>query len=204
MFDEIKPAVFHLCGEAPADLNKASALINSLINQEHMNITIHEPGIAHFTNEDLEMLSKMEKELKVSVITEKKGQDSVITLKGLTGFVQTAESRIRDIIRKVERNEHRKSLANLTSSIVEWQYLSGHNFKAFDILTNCDLEEAFNHQTTSVQIKIDSAVYDADIFHKVATKGGKRVELKRVELKGEKHKCRLNIAVMNRPESQQN
>uniref|UniRef100_A0A8C1QZM9 Poly [ADP-ribose] polymerase n=1 Tax=Cyprinus carpio TaxID=7962 RepID=A0A8C1QZM9_CYPCA len=69
--------------------------------------------------------------------------------------------------------------------LIEWQYLSGHNFKAFDILTNCDLEEAFNHQTTSVQIKIDSAVYDADIFHKVATKGGKRVELKRVELKAQ-------------------
>ncbi|XP_052422902.1 protein mono-ADP-ribosyltransferase PARP14-like [Carassius gibelio] len=166
-----------------SDLNKASALINSLINQEHMNITIHDPAIAYFTNEDLNILSKMEKELKVSVITEKKGQDSVITLKGLTGFVQTAESRIRDIIRKVERNEHHKRLATLTSSIVEWQYLSGHDFKGFDIFTNCDLEEAFNQQTTSVQIKIDSKVYNADIFHKVATKGKKRVELKRVELK---------------------
>ncbi|XP_026129270.1 poly [ADP-ribose] polymerase 14-like [Carassius auratus] len=183
LFDEIKPVVFQLCGATPADLNKASALINSLINQEHMNITIHDPAIAYFTNEDLNILSKMEKELKVSVITEKKGQDSVITLKGLTGFVQTAESRIRDIIRKVERNEHHKRLATLTSSIVEWQYLSGHDFKGFDIFTNCDLEEAFNQQTTSVQIKIDSKVYNADIFHKVATKGKKRVELKRVELK---------------------
>ncbi|XP_050977650.1 protein mono-ADP-ribosyltransferase PARP14-like [Labeo rohita] len=175
--------MFQLCGETPADLSKASALINSLINQEHINITIHDPAIAHFTKEDLEMMSKMEKELKVSVITGKKGQDSVITLKGLTGFVQTAESRIRDIIRKVERNEHRKILAALTSSIVEWQYKSGHNFKAFDIFTNCDLEEAFKLQTTSVQIRIDSEMYNADIVRKIATKGRKRTELKRVELK---------------------
>ncbi|RXN11598.1 poly [ADP-ribose] polymerase 14-like protein [Labeo rohita] len=183
LFDEIEPVMFQLCGETPADLSKASALINSLINQEHINITIHDPAIAHFTKEDLEMMSKMEKELKVSVITGKKGQDSVITLKGLTGFVQTAESRIRDIIRKVERNEHRKILAALTSSIVEWQYKSGHNFKAFDIFTNCDLEEAFKLQTTSVQIRIDSEMYNADIVRKIATKGRKRTELKRVELK---------------------
>ncbi|KAK2871255.1 hypothetical protein Q8A67_023782 [Cirrhinus molitorella] len=181
LFDQIEPVVFQLCGETPADLSKASALINSLINQEHMNITIHDPAIAHFTKEDLEMLSKMEKELKVSVLT--KTNDQVITLKGLTGFVQTAESRIRDIIRKAERNEHRKSLGNLTSRIVQWQYKSGHSFIAFDVFTNYDLEEAFKLQTTSVQIKIESEMYDADIVRKIATKGRKRIELKRVELK---------------------
>ncbi|RXN11599.1 poly [ADP-ribose] polymerase 14-like isoform X1 [Labeo rohita] len=185
LFEEIEPVMFQLCGETLEDLSKASALINSLINKENMHITICDPAIAHFSKEELEMLSKMEKELKVSVIPEKKGQDSVITLKGLTGFVQNAESRIRDIIRKVERNENRKRLANLTSSIVEWQYQSGHNFKAFDIFTNFDLEEAFKLQTTSVLIKIDSEVYDADIVRKVATKGRKQTELKRVELKAQ-------------------
>ncbi len=40
------------------------------------------------------MLKNIEKELKVNVILEKKDQDS-ITLKGLTGFVYTAESRIQ-------------------------------------------------------------------------------------------------------------
>uniref|UniRef100_A0A673LH39 Poly [ADP-ribose] polymerase n=1 Tax=Sinocyclocheilus rhinocerous TaxID=307959 RepID=A0A673LH39_9TELE len=97
----------------------------------------------------------MEKELKVSVIIEKKGKYSVNTLKGLTGFVYTVESRILDIIRKVERIENRKREAIKTSSIAEWKYQSGRNLKAFDAFTNCDLEESFNHQTT-VQIKSNS------------------------------------------------
>uniref|UniRef100_A0A8C2BVR9 Poly [ADP-ribose] polymerase n=1 Tax=Cyprinus carpio TaxID=7962 RepID=A0A8C2BVR9_CYPCA len=135
----------------------------------------------------------MEKELKVNVIIEKKEQDSFITLKGLTAFVYTAESRIRDIIRKVERTENRKRVAILTSSTVEWQYRSGRKFKPFDPFTNCDLEEAFNLQTTSVQIKINSEVYNADIVYKKATRGGKQIELKRVQLKGEKHKSSLPL-----------
>ncbi|XP_058644842.1 protein mono-ADP-ribosyltransferase PARP14-like [Onychostoma macrolepis] len=145
-----------------------------------MNNTICDPAIAHFTEKELKMLRKIEKEL--NVIIEKKDQDS-ITLKGLTGFVYTAESRIRDIICKVERIENRKRVAILTSSTVEWQYRRGRKFKAFDPFTNCDLEEAFNLQTTSVQIKINSEVYNADIVYKVATRGRKQIELKRVQLK---------------------
>uniref|UniRef100_A0A672TDR8 Poly [ADP-ribose] polymerase n=1 Tax=Sinocyclocheilus grahami TaxID=75366 RepID=A0A672TDR8_SINGR len=76
-------------------------------------------------------------------------------------------------------------------STVEWQYQSGRKFKPFDPFTNCDLEEAFISQTTSVQIKINSEVYNADIVYKVATRGGKRIELKRVQLKAEKYKSSL-------------
>uniref|UniRef100_A0A673KLI6 Poly [ADP-ribose] polymerase n=1 Tax=Sinocyclocheilus rhinocerous TaxID=307959 RepID=A0A673KLI6_9TELE len=76
-------------------------------------------------------------------------------------------------------------------STVEWQYQSGRKFKPFDPFTNCDLEEAFNSQTTSVQIKINSEVYNVDIVCKVATRGGKRIKLKRVQLKGEKYKSSL-------------
>ncbi|XP_048024160.1 protein mono-ADP-ribosyltransferase PARP14-like, partial [Megalobrama amblycephala] len=182
--EEIEPVVFQLCGETPDDLSKASAMIESLIKQEHLEITIRDPAIAQFSKEESEMLSTMERELKVSVITDKKSQD-VITLKGLTGFVHTAESRIRDMIRKVERNENQTLLASLMSSIVEWQYQSGHNFKAFDVFTNCVLEEALNHQKMSVKIKINSIEYDVDILKKVATKGKKRIELKRVDLKAQ-------------------
>lgn len=172
MFKEIEPAVFQLCSETTECLSKASAIINGLINKERINNTICDPAIAQFTKKELKMLKKIEKELKVNVIIEKK--DS-ITLKGLTGFVYTAESRIQDIICKVERIETRKRVAILTSSTVEWQYRRGRKFKAFDPFTNCDLEEAFNLQTTSVQIKINSEVYNADIVYKVATRGRKRI-----------------------------
>ncbi|XP_050977095.1 protein mono-ADP-ribosyltransferase PARP14-like isoform X2 [Labeo rohita] len=65
LFEEIEPVMFQLCGETLEDLSKASALINSLINKENMHITICDPAIAHFSKEELEMLSKMEKELKI-------------------------------------------------------------------------------------------------------------------------------------------
>ncbi|KAL1266730.1 hypothetical protein QQF64_002405 [Cirrhinus molitorella] len=181
LFKEIDPAVFQLCSETPECLNKASAIINSLITKEKINNTISDPAIAHFTKNELKMLSKMEKELKVSVIIERK--DSVIKLKGPTGFVYAAESRIQDIILKVETIENRKRKAMLASSIAEWQYQSGRNFKAFDAFTNCDLEEAFKQETTSMQIKIHGKAYHADIVQKVATKGTKKIKLKRVHLK---------------------
>ncbi|XP_026128816.1 poly [ADP-ribose] polymerase 15-like [Carassius auratus] len=78
-------------------------------------------AIARFSKKELKMLKKMKKELKVNVIIEKKEQDSFITVKGLTSFVYTAESRIPDIIRKVEKIENRKRVAILNSSTVEWQ-----------------------------------------------------------------------------------
>ncbi|XP_059395063.1 protein mono-ADP-ribosyltransferase PARP14-like [Carassius carassius] len=183
VFKEIQPGVFQLCSETTECLSKASPIINGMINKKQMNKTIRDPAIAHFTKKELKMLKKMKKELKVNVIIEKKEKDPFITVKGLTSFVYTAESRIRDIIRKVEKIENRKRVAILTSSTVEWQYRSGRKFKPFDPYTNCDLEEAFNLQKTSVQIKINSEVYNVDIVCKKATRGGKQVELKRVQLK---------------------
>ncbi|KAL0182435.1 hypothetical protein M9458_021810, partial [Cirrhinus mrigala] len=105
---DVEPAVFQLCGETPEDLSEAKDMINSLILREHVIIPIHDPAIAHFTREDGEMLNTMQRELTVSIQLQKKGQDSVITLEGLIKDVHTADSRIRDMIRKVERNENRR------------------------------------------------------------------------------------------------
>lgn len=81
--EEIEPVVFQLCGETAQDLNKAHDIINLLITKEQMNITICDSAICHCTDEDVEMLSAIETELKVSVRLEKKHH--VITLKGLAG-----------------------------------------------------------------------------------------------------------------------
>ncbi|RXN29686.1 poly [ADP-ribose] polymerase 14-like protein [Labeo rohita] len=55
------------------------------------------------STEDGEKLNAIQRKLTVSVRLEKKGQDSVITLEGLTRGVQIAESHIRDIIKKAYR-----------------------------------------------------------------------------------------------------
>ncbi|KAF4108229.1 protein mono-ADP-ribosyltransferase PARP14-like [Onychostoma macrolepis] len=179
----IEPAVFQLCGETPEDLSEAKNIINSMILQEHMTVPIRDAAITHFTKEDGEMLNTMQRELTVSVRLEKKGQDSVITLEGLTRDVHTAESRIRDMIRKVERNENRRREAFFIRSLVKWQYQeNGWGIKSFDILTNYDLEQAFQNRQTSVKIKINNVEYEANLVRQVATKGSLMIELNRVDL----------------------
>ncbi|KAK9968212.1 hypothetical protein ABG768_002547 [Culter alburnus] len=182
--EEIEPAVFQLCGETPEDLREAKDLIHSFIVREHMTIPIHDPAIAHFTKEDAEMLNSMQREFTVSVQLEKKGQDSVVTLEGLTRDVHSAESRIRDMIRKVERNESQRREAFIVSSVVNWQYQeNGRRPKNFDMLTNNELEQAYQNRQPSVRIKINNDEYEADLVRKEATRGRTRIELNRVDLK---------------------
>ncbi|XP_026129258.1 poly [ADP-ribose] polymerase 14-like isoform X3 [Carassius auratus] len=183
--EDIEPAVFQLCGETPKDLSEAKDMINSMILREHVTIPIRDPAIAHFTKEDGETLNAMQRELTVSVRLEKKGQDSVITLEGLTRDVQTADSRIQDMIRKVERKEKRRSEAFIIRNVVNWQYQeNGRSIKNFDMLTNYDLEKAFQKKQPSVRIMINNEEYEADLVFKEATRGKLRIKLKRVELEG--------------------
>uniref|UniRef100_A0A671QDB4 Poly [ADP-ribose] polymerase n=1 Tax=Sinocyclocheilus anshuiensis TaxID=1608454 RepID=A0A671QDB4_9TELE len=181
--EKIEPAVFQLCGETPKDLSEAKDMISSLILREHVTIPIRDPAIAHFTKEDGEMLNAMQRELTVSVRLEKKGRDSVITLEGLTRDVHTAESRIRDMIRKVERNENRRSEAFFISSVVQWQYQeNGRSVTNFHMLTNYDLEQAYRKRQPTVKIKINNDEYEADLVRKEATRRGIRIEMNRVDL----------------------
>jgi len=191
--EEIEPAVFQLCGETQEDLNEARDMIlneardmiNSLILREHLTIPIRDPAIAHFTKEDVEILNGMQREFTIKVQLEKKGQDSVVTLEGLTRDVHSAESRIRDIIRKVERNENRRHDAFMIGSVVKWQYQeNGRSIKSFDMLTNYDLEKAFQNRQPSVRIKINNDEYEANLVRKEATRGSVRIELNRVDLQG--------------------
>ncbi|XDV54097.1 hypothetical protein PO909_022466 [Leuciscus waleckii] len=183
--EEIEPAVFQVCGETPEDLKEARDIIRSLIVREHLTVPICDPAIAHFTREDVEILNGMQREFTVSVQLEKKGQDSVVTLEGLTRDVHCAESRIRDMIRKVERNENRRREAFMISSVVKWQYQeNGRSIINFDMLTNYDLEKAFQNQQPSVRIKINNDDYDADLIRKEARRGRMRIELNRVDLQG--------------------
>ncbi|XP_073770752.1 protein mono-ADP-ribosyltransferase PARP14-like isoform X2 [Danio rerio] len=184
--EEIEPAVFQLCGETPQDLSEAKEMINNLIIQEHLTIPIHDPAIAHFTREDVELLNAMQKELTVSVKLEKKGQDSVVTLEGLTRDVHNAQSRIRDMIRKVERNENRRREAFIINSVVKWQYQEHRqSLKNFDMLTNYDLEKAFQNRQPSVKIKINDDEYEADLVRKKARRGRMQIELNRIDLEAE-------------------
>ncbi|KAL1266720.1 hypothetical protein QQF64_002395 [Cirrhinus molitorella] len=180
--EEIEPVVFQLCGETPKDLSEARDMINSLLEREYVTIPICDPAIAHFTREDGETLNAMQRELTVSVQIEKKGQDSVITLEGPTRGVHTAESHIRDMIRKVDRNDIRRIKAFIINGVIQWQYQeNGQSVKNFDMVTNYDLEQAY-HTRDTVRIKINNDEYEANLVRKEATRGRMKIKLIRTDL----------------------
>ncbi|XP_037403323.1 LOW QUALITY PROTEIN: protein mono-ADP-ribosyltransferase PARP14-like [Pygocentrus nattereri] len=182
--EEFEPAVFQLCAESQRDLNEARELINSFIIKEQMSSSIRDSVINSFTREDAEMLTNLQRELTVSIQLNKNGPEPVITVEGLTRDVVKVEGTIRDMIRKVEKNEARKREAFMISSLVEWQYLdSTNNLVPFDIYTNYDLEEAFGKKQPRVKIKINNEEVEADLTLRVAYSRSRRIELKRVDLK---------------------
>uniref|UniRef100_W5KS01 Poly [ADP-ribose] polymerase n=1 Tax=Astyanax mexicanus TaxID=7994 RepID=W5KS01_ASTMX len=180
--EEFEPAVFQLCGESQQDLNEAKELINSFIVKEHNSSTVRDSAINHFTREDAEILSNLQRELAVSIQLNKSGQEPVITVEGLTRDVMKVESIIRDMIRKVEKNESRKREAFMVGSMVEWQYLdSRKKLIPFDYLTNYDLEEAFGQKQPRIKIKINNEPYEVNIAQRTAVGKHQRIELKRVD-----------------------
>ncbi|XP_030648866.1 protein mono-ADP-ribosyltransferase PARP14-like [Chanos chanos] len=181
--EEFAPAVFQLCGESPQRVSQAKEMIRNLILKEQLETKIEEETIAHFTQEETDKLKALQKELTVSIKMEKKGRNSFIFVEGLTRDVFSADQRIRDMIRKVEKREMRSREAFLISSMVEWQYKDQRgNFVSFDIHTNYDLEEAFGQKQSRVQIKINNMDYEADLVRKKAVRGNKEVKLKRTDL----------------------
>ncbi|KAL7848452.1 hypothetical protein AOLI_G00231700 [Acnodon oligacanthus] len=182
--EEFEPAVFQLCAETQQDLNEAREVINSFIVREQTSSSIRDSAINSFTREDAEMLSNLQRELTVSIQLNKNGPEPVITVEGLTRDVVKAESTIRDMIRKVEKNEARKREAFMVSSLVEWQYLDrANNLVPFDIYTNYDLEEAFGKKQPRIKIKVNSEEVEVDLTRRVAYSGNRRIELKRVDKK---------------------
>uniref|UniRef100_A0A3B4F1Y2 Poly [ADP-ribose] polymerase n=1 Tax=Pundamilia nyererei TaxID=303518 RepID=A0A3B4F1Y2_9CICH len=134
----------------------------------------------------MEELKALQRELTVSIRLDKgaEDQDPEIHLEGLTRDVFTAESAVRDIIRKVERAENSKRQALLVSSLVEWQFIGrSGSMVPFDIYTNLKLEEALEKKQ-KVTIKINDETYTADPGLRKAVSAKRRnVELLRKDLK---------------------
>ncbi|KAL1266727.1 hypothetical protein QQF64_002402 [Cirrhinus molitorella] len=157
---DIEPAAFQLCGETQEDLSEARDMINSLILREHVIIPVHDPAIAQFTRKDVEMLNAIQRELTVSVQLEEKGQDSLITLEGLTRDVYTAESCIQELIGKVERREKRRCEAFLNSSLVQCQYQeNGCSATNLDMLTKYKLKQAYPKIQPTMRMKLNKDKY---------------------------------------------
>ncbi|KAJ7996607.1 hypothetical protein DPEC_G00238810 [Dallia pectoralis] len=183
--EEFDPTVFQLCAETPQAVNQTRAWIENLIVKEQTKKTIKDRYISQLSQEEVEKLQAMQRELTIRIRLEEKDSDSLIHLEGLSRDVLRADGRIMDMLRAVERTENRRREAFLVSSLVEWQYQhhSG-TMVAFDLFTNCDLEEAFVKKLT-VKIKIKDEDYVADVVLRKAsrTQDNKEIELMRKDLK---------------------
>ncbi|KAM3867433.1 protein mono-ADP-ribosyltransferase PARP14-like [Diretmus argenteus] len=183
--EEFEPAMFQLCAEDAKAVSQAKKRIEELIVAEQAERKITDHYISELSQADAEELKALQRELTVSIRLEKKqgDQEPYIHLEGLTRDVFTAESTIRDLIQKVERTDNQKQKAILLSGLVEWQYPSHKGATvAFDVLTNCILEEALEKKR-SVKIKINNEDYTADAMLRKAVRGKKEVELLRKDLK---------------------
>ncbi|CAJ1069628.1 protein mono-ADP-ribosyltransferase PARP14-like isoform X2 [Xyrichtys novacula] len=177
---------FQLCADNEMSLNLAKKRIEELIVAEQAKKTISDFYICKLSQEDLNQLRELQRNLTVSIRLERGQEDeeSKIHLEGLTRDVYAAESSVRDIIRRVEREEALKSRALLVSSLVEWQFQHPNgSMVTFDILTNLKLEEALEKKE-NVKIKINNQTYSAEPkFKKAVSSTGKMVELLRKDLK---------------------
>lgn len=182
---EFEPTVFMLCAENKRAIAQAKRRIEELIVSEQAKRTISDPVLLHITQADVEKLQELQRNLMVSIRLDRTSEEEpAIHLEGLTRDVSTAESDVRDIIRKVERAENLKKNAFLLSGMVEWQYVTRSGDVAqFDIITNYYLEEGCV-QKKKVKITINNKVFTADPWRmKAVSEGQKEVELVRMELK---------------------
>ncbi|KAM7415528.1 hypothetical protein PAMA_017845 [Pampus argenteus] len=188
--EEFEPTVFQLCADNAKAVKQAQKRIEELILAEQAQRTIVDPYISKLSQDHMEELKTLQRKLTVSIHLDRglEDQEPSIHLEGLTRDVFTAESAVRDIIRKVERMDNMESKALMVSGLVEWQF-QHHNGKMvpFDIYNNLILEEALEKKQKSVKIKINNEAYTADLTLKKATSmkrgGGKEVELIRKDLR---------------------
>ncbi|XP_041643514.1 protein mono-ADP-ribosyltransferase PARP14-like [Cheilinus undulatus] len=187
--EAFEPTEFELCAANQKALSQAKERIKDLILKEQGEKTIKDQYISQLSQEDIDELKDLQKNLTVSIRLDQGQEDEepTIHLEGLTRDVLTAESAVRVIIQRVERQENRKSKAMLVSSLVEWQFQRRDGTMVpFDALTNLQLEEALQKKE-DVKIKINNEMYLADVRMKKATavKGHKFLELLRKDLKAD-------------------
>ncbi|XP_034548949.1 protein mono-ADP-ribosyltransferase PARP14-like isoform X2 [Notolabrus celidotus] len=178
---------FQICADNKKALSEAKKRIEELIVAEQAQKTIKDSYINKLSQEDMDELKELQRTLTVSIRLDKGQEDEEpkIHLEGLTRDVFAADSSIRDIIRKVERNEVLKGRALLVSSLVEWQFQHPNGqMVPFDIVTNLKLEEALEKKE-NVKIKIHNQTYNTDLkfMRAVSSTGGKMMELLRKDLK---------------------
>ncbi|XP_028840585.1 protein mono-ADP-ribosyltransferase PARP14-like [Denticeps clupeoides] len=182
---EFEPAVFQMCGESVHDVIDCKDWLRNLIEKEHTAFPIQDPLITYLTMVDADELKNMQRKLSVSIRLENMSMEPVIHVEGLTRDVYTAERRIRDMIKKVERQENQKREAFMFSSIVQWHYHDQQNSHPFEMIANYELE--MGHRTkTKVSVQFKNQTWIADFVKNEISNGKTTFVLSRVDVKDDK------------------
>ncbi|XP_028313172.1 protein mono-ADP-ribosyltransferase PARP14-like isoform X2 [Gouania willdenowi] len=162
--EEFEPTVFELCAEDRMSLDEAKRRIEDLIVAEQAERTVSDPFIRLLTQTDWDQLRELQRKLTVSfrLDPEQEDQEPRIHLQGLTRDVFTAESEVRDILRRLERADNQRKKEQQLSRTVQWHYVDRNNQRViFDPPTNLALEEGKQAKTT-LNIMINGVKFGAD------------------------------------------
>ncbi|XP_015250579.1 PREDICTED: poly [ADP-ribose] polymerase 14-like [Cyprinodon variegatus] len=181
--EEFDPAVFHLCAENQRNLSLAKRKISDLILHEQVQRTIDDQYINQLSQEDIKELNSLQKELTVSIRLERgqEDQEPRIHLEGLTRDVLTAESEIRNIIRRLERKENFSNKGPLVHEQVD--SIFHHQFDSYGPPSFEELEEACRIKQ-SVMRKTKRTTFNANqgLTMDVSCNGWKQMGLMRKDL----------------------
>lgn len=181
------PACFHICGESQARVDSAKQKINDLISKEHNRYCISDNAILSFSDADRQRIVDIQKTMSVSIRTESKQGQTLLTIEGLSRDVLKATSEISEMLRKARDEEDLKKNVEMASKVAAWQYLrQGSQFENFDSKANYELEQALEKSLPSVKVTIQGQHYTVQMPRGPATDTmGQSLQIKRIDkLKG--------------------
>ncbi|XP_068184872.1 poly(ADP-ribose) polymerase family member 14-related sequence 1 isoform X2 [Antennarius striatus] len=178
----VDPACFYICGESQAQIDSAKKMINEMISREQDRYSISDNAIRSFSDADRQHIVTMQKTMNVSVRTETKKAQTVITIEGLRKDVFKATNEIHEMVRKAKEKEKVKKKVELTSMLVDWQYNhQGLQFQSFDSVSNYHLEQGLKTGRPTVEVAIQGRNYTIHMPSGPAVDDkGCRVEIKRI------------------------
>ncbi|XP_070832442.1 poly(ADP-ribose) polymerase family member 14-related sequence 1 isoform X2 [Chaetodon trifascialis] len=180
---KVDPSFFHICGESQAKVDSAKQWIKDLISKEHNNICIKDNAILDFSDADRQHIVDIQKTMSVSIKTESKMGQALLTVEGLSKDVLKASNEIHEMLRKAREKEDLKKKVELVGTVADWQYQQqGFQFQSFDSMANYELEQALQKKLPNVKVTIQGQNYTVTMPSGPATdKQGHTLQIKRID-----------------------
>ncbi|XP_067329331.1 protein mono-ADP-ribosyltransferase PARP14-like isoform X1 [Anolis sagrei] len=176
----IEPATFQICGDSQKNVEAAASWLKDLILKDQNEINFSDSYISNFEESEYEKLKDLQRKLQIEIKLELESFPPSLRVCGTTKDVLIASTTIQQLIINSRDRKEEQSKADLFSSLVEWQYDDNGQYKAFDSVTNMQIEAAAQHQNR-LEITIQNKHYRVDPSQQCAVDGqGAKINLRRL------------------------